>query len=818
MKMLRKIFPIVALFWMLAVFFFYFFNIRTNSLDCNLKKFCLKTKSQTYQIVVNEKHEYFFKAIKTSYLKIDVEDGQRIKINPIYGILASICLIYTVFYFVNKIVKGEKIIKYEVSAFFLFLLLSLVFWITYTQWKLYFGVDVDAKYGSLMPRYLIYCLEAFFILLATLSLGRKINGVVLNQEKNTPIENTALPLAFGISALALLLYFLGLFEILKSRYVWVLFGLIYLICIKEVFFWISQFFSNKIKIRLGYFSPIIFLSMVFLFFAGHNLLDLTRPYPIGFDDLNRYMVTVKLLSTEGKLLGGIFSYPLELFLSLGPILFNSMIVSYYLSFFIGMATVMLLGYVVWIYCKRRGINSKSALVYSFLSSVVFYTLPMTVFQSSKDQKTDIASFLFTLISLILFWKWQNSFKNKKYLFVSAFFLGMAFEIKHTTLLFLISLSVLLIYHLFRQKIQLKRTVILLLFFLLFFILPIMPYTVRNSWQTKSLSPVQLLYGKPDWTGFKADPAIDQSKVDENKVNGLTGYQIEYKRYFGFYKNEYLQYLVLPFSATFNWPVMGTYVNVGFLYLAIVPLVLVLYFLIPKNNKKTRILSELIVLSIIYWLLWARFGSAVIWYGLAGFSLFSILFIETLSLLEGQGYKFIKNVALFLIVLWFSSALFLRSAFLPQYGDTLVDPLSFLYAAGSVNDQEYYDQKYAGTKEIVERLNNEIKQNPQNPPKIIKAGTFIKYFIERNNVTVSDDNTLDGLAGFLADKSSEKAIQRLKNAGFKYIVIDSNLGTVDNSPQQSLRNNFVEVIELFKNNPDTFKKIETGGSILFVEII
>ena len=68
----------------------------------------------------------------------------------------------------------------------------------------------------------------------------------------------------------------------------------------------------------------------------------------------------------------------------------------------------------------------------------------------------------------------------------------------------------------------------------------------------------------------------------------------------------------------------------------------------------------------------------------------------------------------------------------------------------------------------------------------RIGTFFQYFIERNNERVLEDNQLaffDNLYNSIPDKLELTAV--LKGQGYKYLIIDFNVDSIDRTPDQSL---------------------------------
>jgi len=109
---------------------------------------------------------------------------------------------------------------------------------------------------------------------------------------------------------------------------------------------------------------------------------------------------------------------------------------------------------------------------------------------------------------------------------------------------------------------------------------------------------------------------------------------------------------------------------------------------------------------------------------------------------------------------------------------------------------------------------------ENPPKIYRVGTFIKYFIIRNDTLVLDDNQLNVFMSVFRDRDDQNTIDRFRNAGFKYMVIDANTAMIDQTPGQTLRAKYREFAEFIKRNPADLKVIydDPGRTVLLIQIL
>jgi len=217
------------------------------------------------------------------------------------------------------------------------------------------------------------------------------------------------------------------------------------------------------------------------------------------------------------------------------------------------------------------------------------------------------------------------------------------------------------------------------------------------------------------------------------------------------------------------------------------------------------LYEILFVGIIYWLMWGFFAKGVIWYGFGGFIFLFLFIVEIIHQLKKEywtGLRFAANSA---IILWLLCTLCLRTANLPFYA-SFVDPLGLAYAGGVIDGEVYMKQKIPTYLTIIKIVNGDIDADKNNPPKIYRVGTFIKYFIHQNNTLVLDDNQLDIFMSLSRDQDDQKTIARFKNAGFRYMIIDTNTAMIDKTPGRTLRGKYRALINFIERNRKDLKVI------------
>jgi hypothetical protein len=278
--------------------------------------------------------------------------------------------------------------------------------------------------------------------------------------------------------------------------------------------------------------------------------------------------------------------------------------------------------------------------------------------------------------------------------------------------------------------------------------------------------------------------------------------------------------MLPFTVTFNPITSGMYVDIGYIFLAFIPLVLFLFIRkSPPQEHSISLLYEILLSGAIYWILWGIYAQGVIWYGYGGFIFLLLLIIEIIHFFQQASGNIIRYVIHISIVLWFCCSLILRMANLPSYA-IFIDPVGLSYARGMIDEQGYLQQKIPTYLSILSIINRDIDTHPDTPPKIYRIGTFIKYFIHQNNRLVLDDNQLDIFMYISQDHDDQKTIARLKNAGFKYMIIDTNTASIDKTPRKTLTAKYQALMRFIQQNQQHLSILvnEPQNGILFVRIL
>ena len=258
-------------------------------------------------------------------------------------------------------------------------------------------------------------------------------------------------LVLGFAVLTLFLFLLGAMKLLHA---WIVFPLLAVMIwpgakelmrlVKEHLISVSKSFEIHAAALLPWLFTLLMIAVNFCF--------ITRPFPVGFDELNLYMNTPKLMAGYHGLTQGGDAYNWSVVMSLGFILYDKLVVATLLSVLPGILTLLV------IYRMARMIHVSRE--WSITACALYYTLPNIIWQSRNDAKVDLALMFVTLCAVLLLMEFY--FGNRKnqekislfgkqlpslYLVwsLAGFMLGFAFGIKYTSVMCVFGFLVYLFY-------------------------------------------------------------------------------------------------------------------------------------------------------------------------------------------------------------------------------------------------------------------------------------------------------------------------------------------------------------------------------------
>ena len=174
-----------------------------------------------------------------------------------------------------------------------------------------------------------------------------------------------------------------------------------------------------------------------------NVMAVSSPVPLGFDSLTLYLNLPKIIAEQGGLIEGYHPHYWSLIIGLGFAIFDNTLLVLHLGMLPGILSLFLIYGI-----SRLYLSSSSAL----LTAGLYYSLPMILWQSSFEIKTDLGMLFFALCAIALVFSTytnkgvQAIFEEKwKTWLMAGLFCGFALGIKLTTFTLIAALAVGLVY-------------------------------------------------------------------------------------------------------------------------------------------------------------------------------------------------------------------------------------------------------------------------------------------------------------------------------------------------------------------------------------
>lgn len=316
------------------------------------------------------------------------------------------------------------------------------------------------SYGIVMFfKILWFLLLPTFITLISFWVGKKMSSFfpALRQYSSTFQWIIAFWMWFFLFFLWLaIIWIFGFYNI---YFILALFIIFFVFSYKEIINILRELSDQKFEKNIVEGNYLKLLSTEFLFWVSTlvlwvTLINIMRPFPIGWDDLWVYMNVPHLLAEAGSFSGFWWMYGWQIFTGVWY-LFWSANQAFFLNALGGFLSFILLIVIFWdIFSSKK----KWFIDIPFLLATVFISMPMVVFEQAKDMKLDPGLFAISISVLYLVY---THFSQKSYSFMELIkekiwyskkekllasryiliviwlLLGLAFLIKFTSLLLII---------------------------------------------------------------------------------------------------------------------------------------------------------------------------------------------------------------------------------------------------------------------------------------------------------------------------------------------------------------------------------------------
>ena len=625
----------------------------------------------------------------------------------------------------------------------------------------------------------------------------------------------------------IILAFLGFLAAKIKLFHPLLFSGIFGICL--VIFW-EKFLSLTKKIgseNIKIFWWEVFLGSILGTIFIMTLLQVVMPFPLGWDTMNQYWLTVKILMVDGTLRPGILPPFTEIVLGVGAKFLGLSFVAFLQNFW-GVFLIIFLVYLGQKLQVSRKIN--------FLLALTFFTLPALQFELLKDLKIDVI-FLEIILLGFIFW-------TKKFYRLAALAFGFAVLQKISAIIFF----PVFVFLLFFKKISWPKKLI----YPLFLFIPITIWLSGNILKIKNLFPINASKVIHFFRGEIPGPKIFISKYDKKisskkeintqnkkieknnpevpsstqkkvtKKIRATGYEEEVERYGG-HSDNFLKKIWAIFTSPEIPNLNKQYVDINFLWLSFIPFLIFfalekIYFLakekyqtlINKNenkkiekkldepedvikmidnyedsvlnsisetkNENIKNIIDFFIFALFFFVLWIWKLEAVAWYGFPSLIIFFLLSGKIFD-----WHKSFKRVFLMFLVINFSLNIW-----------SYLQHNSWHSVQATIIWSQNYNEKVQDaleTKFLTEEKKAAKIINRDSESRIYRIGTLMKFWIKNPDNRIYDDAQLDMFTELFAEEDLNKTLERFRENKFKYVLLDLGTTSIERDKQGSLHQKF-----------------------------
>ncbi len=238
------------------------------------------------------------------------------------------------------------------------------------------------------------------------------------------------------------------------------------------------------------------------------------------------------------------------------------------------------------------------------------------------------------------------------------------------------------------------------------------------------------------------------------------------------------------------------------YPVMVILFMVLLFVFLAKTELTHRKKTILLIGGIFVFLWWLLSGGIIWYGflIIPLALAGIISrfrkkskMRKLPVSSGFQYLSIGVLGLWVFLAYslrISNISIANFAMIPDksnLGKMIVEPRLQPYSVGMVNANECIDLLAKNLVQALDQLNGDSET-------IYQVGSSLNFEIRENHKRMFEDNTL-GFFYQLANQVQQPSqiTQAFKEYGFKYIILDLMLPTLDRTPEKSLTSKYTAFV-------------------------
>lgn len=324
------------------------------------------------------------------------------------GYVGIIGILYVCYKWYNAFFAEEKIRLTPVGLFGFSLLhlliLSVVFFtIQWQPWFLWMSLFFKILWYLFLPILFIFVLSG---------LWRKILWYIDGWKEESGVFQMLSATAVWFASFITFLTFFGWIGFYNLFVVFWLLLWAWLFAYKEIGWMLQQFISYKIELpnhqsgkwlyEFLQFRVLTaeFFFLVITFLISINLINATRPMPIGWDDLWVYMNYPQLMAQAWDILSLGWMYAWQVFTGIGY-MFQSPTQAFFLN---NIGWILAVLVIILSFIDLLKSRSQTLIHIPLLAGMMFLSMPMIIFQQAKDMKIDPGLFFIsaTVIYMVLY--------------------------------------------------------------------------------------------------------------------------------------------------------------------------------------------------------------------------------------------------------------------------------------------------------------------------------------------------------------------------------------------------------------------------------